>query len=368
MRFDSPAEVMRHALELARQGVGSVEPNPLVGAVLVNDSGELVGEGWHQQYGGPHAEIHAIQNAGDAARGSTLYVTLEPCCHFGKTPPCTQAVIAAGIRRAVIATSDPNPQVSGQGMQELRNAGLEVDVGLLAAEAEAIVAPFRQLMTHGRPWIIAKWAMTLDGKLAAHTGNSRWISNEASRQVVHELRGRMDAILVGIGTALADDPLLTARPPGPRTAVRIVVDSMARLPLTSQLVATARQVPVLLAASSSAPSERLAALEHEGVETLLLPQDDAGQLSLSALCQELGRRRFTHVLAEGGRMMLGSLFDQRLIDEVYGFVAPKLIGGISAPGPIGGRGLNMMQDAAGLQNVEIRELDGDVLIHGRITA
>lgn len=364
MRFVSPADVMRHALRLAESGFGAVEPNPAVGAVIVTEDLQLLGEGWHQAFGGPHAEIHALRQAGHAARGATLFVTLEPCCHFGKTPPCTQTVLAAGIRRVIVGTEDPNPQVAGQGVRKLVAAGVEVEMGLLRREAQAIIAPFRKLVTTNRPWVIAKWAMTLDGKLATKTGDARWISNEASRKLVHELRGRMDAIVVGIGTALADDPLLTARPAGPRTPLRIILDRQARLPAGSQLVATAREVPLLVAVTEAAPQERVVELQSRGVEVLTLPVDAAGKPSMHVLLDELGRRRCTNVLVEGGGVLLGSLFDQRLIDEVYAFVGPKVIGGDAAA--IGGSGLAAMCDAWSLRDAETRVLDGDVLIHGRL--
>ncbi|HTU24438.1 MAG TPA: bifunctional diaminohydroxyphosphoribosylaminopyrimidine deaminase/5-amino-6-(5-phosphoribosylamino)uracil reductase RibD, partial [Pirellulales bacterium] len=206
---------MARALELAARGLGRVEPNPLVGCTIVNQ-GDVVGEGWHGQFGGPHAEIEALRVAGPHAAGATMYVTLEPCAHFGKTPPCTQAIVAAGIRRVVAATVDPFPAVGGQGLTELREAGIEVSVGQSAEEARRLNAPYFKLVETGRPWLIAKWAMTLDGKIATRSGASRWISSRDSRQIVHALRGRVDAVLVGIGTALADDPLLTARPAGPR--------------------------------------------------------------------------------------------------------------------------------------------------------
>src|SRR5438876_10929485 len=225
---DSDWHWMRRALELAEGGRGYVEPNPLVGAVLVRDH-QLVGEGWHQRYGEAHAEVHALAAAGPAARGATLYVTLEPCCHIGKTPPCTEAVMRAGIERVVAAMVDPFPQVAGRGAALLRDAGILVEMGLGEAEARRINAPYLKLLATGRPYVHAKWAMTLDGKIATRTGDSKWISNEASRRIVHTLRGRMDAIIVGIGTVLADDPLLTARPAGQRTAVRVVLDSQGRM-------------------------------------------------------------------------------------------------------------------------------------------
>lgn len=355
---------MQHALALARRGLGAVEPNPAVGAVVVDDRLERLGEGWHQEFGGPHAEIHALRQAGEHSRGATLFVTLEPCCHFGKTPPCTKAIIAAGVRRVVAATTDPNPRVAGRGLEELARAGIAVEVGLLRDDADALIAPFRKLITTGRPWTIAKWAMTLDGKLATSTGDSRWISQAASRKLVHELRGRMDAIVVGIGTVLADDPLLTARPAGPRTALRVVVDSQARLPVDSQLVATARDVPVLTAVSSTAPAEQCAALRQQGVEVYECPTDSAGRISLPALWDEFGRRRLTNVLVEGGNRLLGSVFDERLVDEVYAFVAPKIVGGTSAASPVGGAGIDAINRAVGLRNAEIVVLDGDVMIRG----
>src|SRR5262245_2742469 len=236
---------MCHALVLAERGRGVVEPNPLVGAVVVRED-TLIGEGWHQRYGGPHAEIHALQAAGEAARGATLYVTLEPCCHHGKTPPCTDAILRAGIARVVAAMRDPFPQVSGRGAELLRAVGVAVEMGLCEEAARRLNAPYLTLLTQQRPYVHLKWAMTLDGKIATRTGDSKWISSEASRRRVHELRGRVDGILVGSGTVLADDPLLTARPPGTRIATRIVLDSQGRTPPTCRLAATAREVPTLV--------------------------------------------------------------------------------------------------------------------------
>src|SRR5262245_52454147 len=244
---------MRRALELAERGRGAVEPNPLVGAVLVRD-GALVGEGWHQRYGGPHAEVHALAAAGPAARGATLHVTLEPCCHPGKTPPCTDAVLAAGVARVVAAMSDPFPRVAGGGLARLRAAGLEVEVGLCEAEACRLNAPYLKLLSRGRPWVHAKWAMTLDGKMATRTGDSKWIRGGGSRRLVHELRGRVDAVVVGLGTALADDPALTARPPGPRVATRVVLDGRGALPGDLQVVRTAPETPTLIATTERSPA------------------------------------------------------------------------------------------------------------------
>lgn len=369
VRFPSAEAVMRRALELAARGEGRVEPNPMVGAVLVDDELNLLGEGFHERFGGPHAEISALQQAGDRAAGATLYVTLEPCCHHGKTPPCSRAVIAAGVKRVVAAMTDPAPHVDGGGLAELRSAGIEVEVGLLAEEAAHLAAPFTKLFTTGLPWVHAKWAMTLDGKIASRTGASKWISSEPSRRIVHALRGRMDAIVVGFGTVTADDPLLTARPPGPRVAARIVIDSRAELPLESQLVRTIAEAPVMVAASASADERNAARLEGAGVEVLRVPAEHSGSqahVDLLALLQELGRRRMTNVLVEGGGRVLGSLFDQQLIDEVHVFVAPKLVGGEAARTPVAGVGLAEISQAPQLDGPEVQLIEGNVYIRGRV--
>ncbi|MGL5097288.1 MAG: bifunctional diaminohydroxyphosphoribosylaminopyrimidine deaminase/5-amino-6-(5-phosphoribosylamino)uracil reductase RibD, partial [Planctomycetia bacterium] len=293
------AVFMRRALELAARGRGAVEPNPMVGAVVVKD-GVVVGEGWHQRYGGPHAEVHALDAVGPAARGATLYVTLEPCRHFGKTPPCTHRVLAAGVARVVAALRDPFPAVDGGGFAELEAAGVSTTVGVLEAEARALAAPYLRLVTTGRPFVHAKWAMTLDGRIATAVGESQWISGEASRRHAHQFRGTVDAIVVGIGTVVADDPLLTARPAGPRVAVRVVFDAFALLPPASQLVATARETPTVLATTAAAADSRVAVLERAGVEVWRLPADAAGRPLIAAFLDEAGRRRWTNVLVEGG--------------------------------------------------------------------
>ena len=359
---------MRRALHLATLGEGFVEPNPMVGAVVVDDHLQLLGEGFHQRFGGPHAEVIALRQAGERARGATLYVTLEPCCHQGQTPPCTAAVLAAGIKRVLVAAGDPFPAVAGQGVAQLRAAGVLVETGLLAAEAVQLTAPFRTLLQHQRPFVIAKWAMSLDGKLAAHTGVSKWISNAAARTIVHQLRGRMDGILVGIGTVLADDPLLTARPTGPRLATRIVLDSQARLPLTSQLVRTARQTPVLVFVTPTAPVERIAALQSAGVEVISVSADVRQRPDLSECLRALGRRRLTNVLVEGGSAVLGEFFDRQLIDELQIFIAPLLIGGQGASSPLGGRGLASPEFATRLLDLQVADIEGDIHLRGRLAS
>ncbi len=363
--FDSPAAAMQHALALAARGLGSVEPNPPVGAVIVDSAGQCLGEGWHQRFGGPHAEVFALQQAGSAALGATLYVTLEPCCHFGKTPPCSRALIAAGLKRVVVAMADPAPHVAGGGIAELRAAGIDVEVGLCETEARALTAPFVRWVTERRPWVHAKWAMTLDGKIASRTGHSQWISGTKSREVVHALRGRMDAVVAGIGTVRADDPLLTARPPGPRTATRIVIDPHARLPRESQLVRTAREAPVLWFVADDIPPEQTAPIMALGVECRRLPFVAGHGFDHRAWLNELGQRSMTHVLVEGGGTLLGSLFDADLIDEYHVFIAPKLVGGQTAVSPLSGLGRDCIPAAASLQNVVVTPLDCDLYIHGR---
>lgn len=357
---------MRRALELGERGRGFVEPNPMVGCVIARGA-EIIGEGWHRAFGQPHAEVEALRLAGHRASGATMYVTLEPCCHHGKTPPCTRAVISAGIRRVVVAMRDPFPLVAGQGLSELENAGIEVTVGLMEKESRSLNAPYIKLINQNRPWVIAKWAMTLDGKIATYTGDSRWVSSELSRERVHRLRGRVDAIVVGIETARSDDPLLTARPPGPRTAVRIVLDSLGRLPLHSQLVRTAREVPVLVAVSCQASAEARTQLESCGCEVIECPGESHAE-RLIALLDELGRRRMTNVLFEGGSHVFGSLFDHQLVDEVHAFIAPKIVGGLNGRTPVGGIGVERLVHAQVLRNVTWEKIGDDLYVYGRLDA
>jgi diaminohydroxyphosphoribosylaminopyrimidine deaminase / 5-amino-6-(5-phosphoribosylamino)uracil reductase len=353
---------MRRALDLAERGRGGVEPNPVVGAVLVRD-GQMVGEGWHQRFGGPHAEINALAMAGEAARGATLCVTLEPCCHHGKTPPCTDAILHAGIQRVVAAMADPYPQVAGRGVDLLRSGGVAVELGLCESAARRLNAPYLKLLSTGLPYVHAKWAMTLDGKICTRTGDSGWISNESSRKVVHQLRGRMDAILVGIGTVLADDPQLTPRPSGPRTPTRIVLDSRCRMPLDSRLVRTAREVPTLIATTLEAEKDRQEELAARGCEVMRLPAV-AGRPDVMALLKELGRRRWTNLLVEGGSGVHGGFLDAGAIDEVHVFIAPCLVGGAGALGPVAGRGLDTIRESLRLNLSGVEVIDGDVYWHG----
>jgi diaminohydroxyphosphoribosylaminopyrimidine deaminase/5-amino-6-(5-phosphoribosylamino)uracil reductase len=348
---------MRQALALAARGCGFVEPNPMVGAVVLDANGKVVGEGWHERFGAAHAEVNAFAMAGERARGGTLVVTLEPCCHHGKTPPCTEAVLRSGVRRAVVAMADPFPKVAGGGLAILRTAGIEVEVGLLEDDAKRLNAPYMKLLATGRPWVHLKWAMSLDGKIATRTGDSKWISGEESRAVVHELRGRMDAILVGAGTLRADDPLLTARPPGPRMPTRIVVTRTGELPAKSRLLETIAEAPVMVFTSKAGES-RLANWQSSGAEVLV------GE-SIDELLRALGRRRKTNILVEGGSQLLGSFLDANLADEIHAFVAPIIVGG-AGPGPVAGIGFERIADALKLVESDIRTVGSDAYIHGRL--
>jgi diaminohydroxyphosphoribosylaminopyrimidine deaminase/5-amino-6-(5-phosphoribosylamino)uracil reductase len=350
---------MLRALALAKQGQGRVEPNPMVGAVVVRD-GVIVGEGYHQLFGGPHAEVHALQQAGDAARRATIYVTLEPCSHTGKTPPCLDAIIQAGVKKVVAAVTDPFPAVSGTGFQRLRDAGIEVVVGVEEVAATRLNAPFFKLIKTGTPYVIAKWAMTLDGKIATKTGDSKWISSEASRARVHELRGMVDAIVVGIGTVLADDPLLTARPSGPRQACRVVLDRQLRIPLDCQLVTTCKEAP-LLVVHQGGDAEKQHQLTQRGCELLPIPECGSAGM-VQRFLAEAGQRRWTNILVEGGGRLLGSFFDAQAVDETWVFLASKTIGGEAASGPVGGDGVNFIKDAVHFEYEEVTRLQSDVFL------
>jgi diaminohydroxyphosphoribosylaminopyrimidine deaminase/5-amino-6-(5-phosphoribosylamino)uracil reductase len=326
---------MLRALELARKGRGAVEPNPMVGAVIVRD-GRVLGEGFHQRFGRPHAEIEALdaaRKAGHDPAGATLYVTLEPCCHHGKTPPCTDALIAARLGRVVAGMTDPDENVAGKGFQRLRQAGVEVQEGVCEDQARKLLAAYVKLRTQRRPWVILKWAQTHEGYLALPNGAGRWISCPASRERVHELRGLCDGVLVGIGTALADDPLLTNRGGRGRAPARVVLDSQLRLPPASQLVQTARRTPLIVATLADtlrrAP-EAVENLRRAGAEILAL-SEAAGHVSLPALLDEFGRRSWTYLLVEGGREVLQAFLSTGLADELQVFIGPQRMGQVNLP-------------------------------------
>lgn len=355
-------QYMRQALQIARYATGRTSPNPVVGAVIVRN-GRVVGQGWHCQAGTPHAEINALKQAGELARGATIYVTLEPCSHQGKTGPCTDALIRAGIGKAVVAMTDPNPVVAGRGIGKLRAAGIEVIEGVLAAEAAKVNEVFIKWITCRFPFVALKTAMTLDGKVATCTGNSQWITNEASRRRVHEYRNIYDAIMVGIGTVLADNPALTTRlPEDSRNPVRIIVDSRARTPLSAQVVQDG-QAPTIIAVSPQAPAERVQALQNAGAEVLVVAEKD-GKVDLRELLQVLGSKCITSILLEGGATLNAAMMNSNLVDKLYWFIAPKLIGGCLAPGPIGGAGVNLIDQGYFVEDISSELLAGDILISG----
>ena len=358
---------MNLALRLARRGRGLVEPNPMVGAVLVRNA-TIIGQGWHQMFGGPHAEINALADATAAPRNATLYVTLEPCCHTGKTGPCTQAIIAAGIKRVVVAMRDPNVLVGGKGIAELRRAGIHVDIGTLEAQAKELNRPFIKWITTHQPYVIAKWAQTLDGCIADRNGQSQWISSPESRELVHQLRGRVDGIMVGIGTALADDPMLTARPasrPVCRTATRIILDSQCSLPLNSQLVRTAATTATMVLHHQSltgAGLRRSRKLAQLGVQCIGIRADKNGAVDLSCALTELGKHNFTNILVEGGPKVLGSMLQKNLLDEGLVFIAPKLAGDQNARHAVEGITLKSINQAALLKFAKPQSVGPDILL------
>lgn len=362
--MESDERYMWMALDLARKGWGKTSPNPMVGAVLVKD-GEVVGTGYHHRAGEPHAEVIALKEAGEKARGATLYTNLEPCSHFGRTPPCTDALIGARIRKVVMATYDPNPLVSGNGVAKLKQAGIKVKNGVLEDKAKRLNEVFFKYITTGTPFVVAKAAMTLDGKIATSTGKSRWITSEKSRKFVHRLRSMCDGIMVGINTVLKDDPLLNARldTEGGHNPIRIIVDSRGRLPLDAAVVKTARQFGTVLATTALAPEGKLSSLRSRGVEVLVLP-DKEDKVDLHALMQALGQQEISILLVEGGGTLNYSLLEQNLIDKLYYFVAPLLFGGKDAPTPLEGIGIGEPHKSWVVENLEIKQLERDLLIIG----
>lgn len=337
----------------------------MVGAVLVRD-GEVVGEGYHQRAGTPHAEVHALRAAGERARGATLYVNLEPCAHYGRTPPCVEALIAAGVAEVHIAMLDPNPLVNGKGRARLEAAGIRTVVGECAEEAAELNEAFVTWVTRGRPFVIAKYAASLDGKIATRTGDSRWITGEQARLRVHEWRDAVDAVAVGANTVLLDDPLLTTRLPDRevRHPLRIVVDSRGRVPLSARCFDPALPGRTVVAATAAFPAEKRAALAERGIEVLILPADGEGLVDLGALLAELGRREVTSLLVEGGGTLLGAFFRARLVDRVLAFLAPIVIGGRDAPGPVEGEGVERLSEAPRLERVRVERLGEDILLSG----
>lgn len=354
---------MRRAMELALMGQGHVNPNPMVGAVIVRD-GQVLSEGWHRVYGSLHAETDALSSCPVDPAGATMYVTLEPCCHYGKQPPCTSAILKAGISRVVVGMTDPNPLVAGHGVEILRNNGVEVITGLFEDEIRHLNRVFVKYIVTKRPWVVLKSAMTLDGRIAAASGDSKWVTGEEARHMVHELRGRYMGIVAGIGTVRADDPMLNCRLDGMRQPLRIVVDSHASISVDFRLVRTAGEFRTLVAHTSSASVQGLETLRSLGVELLECASDADGRVSLPDLLSRLGAMSVDSLLVEGGSELDWSLVSQGLVDEYYMFVAPKIIGGRDARGPVGGQGFAWMAEALPVDVEQVSQVGSDWLFHG----
>lgn len=363
---------MRRAIELAKKGSGHVNPNPLVGAAIVRD-GEIIGEGYHECYGQLHAERNAIANAkkrGNSLEGSTIYVTLEPCCHYGKTPPCTEAIIEEKIARVVVGSDDPNPLVSGKGFQMLREKGIEVIPHFLKEECDAMNHVFFHYIRTGTPYVAMKYAMTMDGKIACYTGDSKWVTGEESRAHVQTLRNHYKGIMAGIGTVLADDPMLNCRIEGGRDPIRIIADSHLRIPIDSQLVRTAGQQPLIVACLPDADEEKAAQLQEKGVEVLRIPgvttaditEEQKEVISLPVLMKELGARKIDGILLEGGGQLNESALQAGIVDRIYCYIAPKIFGGAQAKTPVEGQGLTRAADAWQFNRIGMQEFGQDILL------
>ncbi|RZT97155.1 diaminohydroxyphosphoribosylaminopyrimidine deaminase/5-amino-6-(5-phosphoribosylamino)uracil reductase [Ancylomarina subtilis] len=367
LRTDQDYKYMQLAYNLAKKGCGGVNPNPLVGAVIVKDN-KIIGEGYHEIFGGPHAEVNAFRSAKESVEGASMYVTLEPCSHYGKTPPCAQAIVDNKIARVVIGMLDPNPLVSGRGVKLMQDAGIEVESDFLSAELSQMNRVFLKYIQTKLPYVIMKTAMTLDGKIASRTGDSRWVSNEQSRAKVHELRNELMAIMVGVDTVIADDPILTTRLVGNkkgRNPIRIVVDSQARIPLESKLLNTPAEAKTIVAVSSKANTEKLSRIEAKGNEVLFVDEKN-GRVDLNDLMLKLGERGIDGILLEGGATLNYAALDAQIVDEVHAYIAPKIIGGQSAKTPVGGEGIELMNDAVNLQNIRFENIANDILVVGEV--
>jgi diaminohydroxyphosphoribosylaminopyrimidine deaminase / 5-amino-6-(5-phosphoribosylamino)uracil reductase len=360
------AEYMHKAIVLAKRGLGTTSPNPMVGAVVVK-GGKIVGEGYHHKAGEAHAEIIALEKAGPRARGGLLVLNLEPCCHTGKTPPCVNTIIKAGLKKVVIAMQDPNPLVNGKGIAMLRKAGIDVKVGLLEQEARLLNEAFVTFVEKKRPFFLVKGAVSLDGKIATRIGESKWISNEESREYVNQLRAVMDGIMIGINTVILDNPLLLPKVDKPkRYPVRIVLDSKLRIPPSCELVKTAGKFRTIVFTLADSRQDKEGRLKSMGVEVVRVASGENGKVALPEVCRELWQREITNVLVEGGGEVNSSFFSEKLADKILIFYAPKLIGGKNAPSLIGGKGIDFMKDACRIDIASVRKLKDDICVEGYV--
>lgn len=355
-------EYMRLAIGLAKKGCGWVNPNPMVGAVIVKDN-KIIGQGYHQKYGTPHAERNAIASCDVSPAGATLYVTLEPCCHYGKTPPCTEAIIESGICRVVIGSSDPNPQVAGKGVEILHFHGIEITENLLKDECDALNKSFFHYIQSRTPYVVMKYAMTLDGKIATRTGKSQWITGEAARRHVHEDRHRYSAIMVGVGTVLADDPLLTCRIENSRNPLRVICDTHLQTPLQARVVTTSGIAGTLLATAVTAPEKHKPYLEA-GCDVVALPERDS-HIDLNCLMRVLGERNIDSVFLEGGGTLNWSALQSGIVNQVQAYIAPRLFGGNGKP-PVAGFGINFPDEAFRLSRPEVTMIGEDILLESEV--
>ncbi len=352
-------EYMRLAIEIAKKGAGKVNPNPMVGAVIVKDE-RVIGQGYHKYYGGNHAEVNAFENLSDNPEGATIYVTLEPCSHYGKTPPCVDKIIANKISKVVVGTLDPNPLVEGRGIKALKEAGIEVITGVLEEECKKLNEVFMKYILYKRPFVVLKTAMTLDGKIATESGESKWITSDKSRQEVHKLRNKLSAIMVGVNTVIKDNPELTCRLEGGKNPVRIIVDSKLRIPLGSNVVVD-NLAQTIVATTEVADKDKILVLEKLGVKVLIINSKNE-RVDLKSLMIELGKRGIDGILLEGGATLSFSALEENIVDKIQVYIAPKIIGGEKSKTSIGGKGIEKLSDAIMLNNMTVKSVGTDLLI------
>lgn len=366
MQMSKEYQYMQRAFVLAKKGIGRVNPNPLVGAVIVRDD-KIIGEGYHEFFGGPHAEVNAFRSAKESVAGATMYVTLEPCSHYGKTPPCAEAIVKNKIAKVVIGMLDPNPLVAGKGVKLLEDNGIAVEYGYLSEELSHMNRVFLKFIQNKIPYVLMKTAMTLDGKIASKTGDSRWVSNEKSRAYVHQVRNELSGIMVGVDTVIADDPILTTRleKGEGRNPVRIVVDSGARIPLKSKILNTANLAKTIVAVTEKADSIKIAHIKDLGNEVLIVKSRN-GRVDLADLIVKLGMIGIDGILLEGGATLNFSALEAGVVDELMSFIAPKIIGGVNSKSPVGGEGIEFMKDAIELENIKIDQFGNDLMLIGKI--
>jgi len=358
---------IQSALEIAEKGAGFTSPNPMVGTVMVKDN-VIVGKGYHTNSGKLHAEIKALQEAGSQAEGATVYVNLEPCCHYGKTPPCVQELITAKVVRVVICTKDPNPLVNGRGIEELRSHNIDVTIGILADKAKKLNEFFFKFITSGRPFVILKAALSLDGKIATKTGQSQWISNESSREFVHKMRNRVDAVMVGAGTILKDNPSLTARIKSQksRNPKRIILDNLLQIPLGAHIFTQTSDAENIIVTTHKASREKLKGFEERGARIILTQSQNRNMVDLEDMIKQLGKLSLASIMIEGGHTINAAALKAKIVDKIIFFIAPIIIGGKTAPGVVSGDGIIHLKDAIKLNNIEINHFGNDLMVEGYI--